>query len=35
MQFLIDQGQPVALATYDHRMQAAAKKLKLRTYPLD
>jgi predicted nucleic acid-binding protein len=35
MQFLIDQGQPVALATYDRRMLAAAKKLKLGTYPLD
>ena len=35
MQFLVQQGQSVALATYDRRMLAAAKKLKLRTYPLD
>ena len=35
MRFLIDQGQSVALATYDRRMLAAARKLKLATYPLD
>jgi hypothetical protein len=35
MTFLIDQGQSVALATYDRRMLAAARKLKLETVPLD
>jgi uncharacterized protein len=35
MQFLVDQGQSVALATYDHRMLTAARKLKLHTFPLD
>lgn len=33
--FLIDQGQSVALATYDRRMLAAARKLKLETVLLD
>jgi hypothetical protein len=35
LRFLIDQGQSVALATYDRRMLAAARKLKLDVYPLD
>jgi predicted nucleic acid-binding protein len=35
MRFLIDQGQSVALATYDRRMLAAARRMKLEVYPLD
>jgi predicted nucleic acid-binding protein len=33
--FLIEQGQPTALASYDQRMLRAAKKLKLEIYSLD
>jgi len=33
--FLIAQGQAAALASYDLRMLAAARKLKLATWPLD
>jgi hypothetical protein len=35
IRFLIDQGQSVALATYDWRMLAAARRMKLDVYPLD
>ena len=35
IRFLIDQGQSVALATYDRRMLAAARRMKLDVYPLD
>ena len=35
IRFLIDQGQSVALATYDRPMLAAARRMKLDVYPLD
>jgi predicted nucleic acid-binding protein len=33
--FLRDQGQDVALASYDQRMVSAARRLKVDTFPLD
>jgi hypothetical protein len=35
MQFIADQNQPIALASYDQRMLAAARRMKLRLHQLD
>lgn len=35
LHFLMQQGQPVALASYDRQMLTAARKMKLRIYALE